>query len=413
MSTYIYTTPKLAKGKKPVNIPKGSTLKKEWSKNVWYVNYSFNGKQYRKKEGLNRKKDADEKEQDAKVLLQSIINDLANGFNPEDPEQYIEQLTKKTILLSGAVDNYIADITKHLRAKTVQSYQSKLRYLVEAFPNKEVRNITNKDIEKYIYNKIHSTEPAKIQMGRKTITLNHAINWTPETVKNAKRIFTTFFNWCIEETYVTKNPVKDVNDKKIRSEVVAKDRHIPFTNEDNKTLMNYLDSNDKFTAFFCRMIYCTCLRPSEITHLKIKDINMREKKIVVPLTAMKNTKKKDVDIIDVEPNLFEVLDQLSLNDQPKDYYITSNDLTIVGEQKIRPDKPYKRLVKALKKLNLQGKGYNLYSFKHYSNIQRLNGGWTLAEIMKANRHSSIAMTDKYLKNISRQTDLSNKEVPKI
>ena len=69
--------------------------------------------------------------------------------------------------------------------------------------------------------------------------------------------------------------------------------------------------------------------------------------------------------------------------------------------------------KALKILNLDNKGYTLYSFKHFSNLQRFHAGWTIAEIMKANRHSSITMTETYLKNINKVTDISKKDVPKI
>lgn len=58
-------------------------------------------------------------------------------------------------------------------------------------------------------------------------------------------------------------------------------------------------------------------------------------------------------------------------------------------------------------------GYTLYSFKHYSNIQRLGNGWNIAEIMKANRHGSVSMTDNYLKEITRDTEISKKAVPAI
>jgi hypothetical protein len=70
-------------------------------------------------------------------------------------------------------------------------------------------------------------------------------------------------------------------------------------------------------------------------------------------------------------------------------------------------------VQVLKKLNLHEKGYTLYGFKHTSNIQRLNNGWTPAEIMKANRHTDIKSTLEYLKKITNQTDISKKEVPSI
>jgi hypothetical protein len=46
-------------------------------------------------------------------------------------------------------------------------------------------------------------------------------------------------------------------------------------------------------------------------------------------------------------------------------------------------------------------------------LQRFQAGWTVAEIMKANRHSSITMTEIYLRDLNKITDISKKEVPKI
>lgn len=180
-----------------------------------------------------------------------------------------------------------------------------------------------------------------------------------------------------------------------------------------QTLMNYLDANDQFTALFGRIINSTCLRPAEISKLQLKDIDLKNKKITVPLAITKNTTKTDVDVIDIEPNLMEKLNELNLENYPKNYFLTSNAETIIGSSSIGSNRPYKRFRKALEKLNLHDKGYTLYSFKHYSNIERLKNGWTLTDLMKANRHSSIAMTEKYLKKIKQTTDISNKEVPKI
>lgn len=84
-----YTTPKLYTGKAITFVPKGSTKSKELAKNIWYVNYTYEGKQIRVKGDLNRIKDASEKEFQAQVLLESIKLDLANGYNPLDETQWV------------------------------------------------------------------------------------------------------------------------------------------------------------------------------------------------------------------------------------------------------------------------------------------------------------------------------------
>jgi integrase len=409
-----HTKPYIFKGKKPIKIPKGSSLEKEWAKNTWYINYTFNGKQYRIKDNLNRIKDYKEKLYEAEVLLKSIKDDLDNGFDPSNPEAFLVQKLNEEIKLTDAIIRYIEELTTYARPKTVGSYKSKLHYFSEAFPNKTVHSFTTNKIQQYIYLKIHSTQPAKLLLNGKSFELKKAIPWTPNTVRSAKGIFRAFFQWCIRNNYYKgENPVSKIEQKRIRSEVAAKPRHLPFSQEDIKLLMNYLDENDKSTAFFARLIYSTCMRPGELCKLRLKDIDIKNQHIIIPLDITKNTKKNSVDVIDIEPNIFDELLKLNIEDYPPNFFLTSNSDNIIGEVSIGNNKPYKQFKKALIKLNLNEKGYTLYSFKHYSNLQRFNSGWRLAEIMKANRHNSISMTETYLKNINKVTDISKKEVPKI
>lgn len=409
-----YTVPRLVKGQKPIKIPKGSNLEKEWAKNIWYVNYTFNGKQYRIKGDINRIKDYREKSHQAEVLLQSIKNDLKNGFNPSNPEAFVSQIANENITLVDAVSIYLEDLKTFSRPKTVGSYKSKLHYLNEAFPKKLVKSFTTADIEKYLHNKIHSDKPAKLFLNGKSFQLNKSIPWTANTVRSAKGVFHAFFQWCmINNYYFGPNPVGKIEKKKIRSEVAPKPRNIPFTKEDITKLMAYLDEHDKPIAFFARFINSTCLRPGEICQLQLKDIDLAKKQITVPLKTTKNTRKTSVDIIDIEPNLFNEIEKLNIEKYPKDYFLTSTSDSIIGPVSIGGNTPYKRIIKALEALGLHEKGYALYSIKHYSNLQRFRGGWNLAEIMKANRHSSVSMTEKYLKHINRDTDISKKVVPSI
>lgn len=409
-----YTIPRLVKGKKPIKIPKGSTLEKEWAKNIWYVNFSFNGKQYRIKGDINRIKDYKEKAYQSEVLLQSWKNDLKNGYNPEQPEAYLAQIKRDNILLVDAVQAYLEELRTYARPKTLGSYGSKLRYLIEAYPNKQVSTFTTTEMENYIHGKIHTTKPARLFLNDTSYELSSAKPWTPNTVRSAKGVFRAFFQWCIKNNFFTgDNPVSKIEMKKIRSEVEVKPRHIPFIKQDIDTLMKYLDEHDKPIAFFARFIYFTCLRPAEISKLQVKDIDFQKNHLVVPLAVTKNTKKTSVDRIDIDKNLQAELNKLNVKDYPKQYYLTSDSATIIGAKSIGANNAYKRFVKALKAVGLTGNGYTLYSFKHFSNIQRFLNGWSLAEIMKANRHSSIAMTENYLKHINRDTDISDKEVPSI
>jgi len=412
---YRYTYPRLVKGKKPSFIPKGSSLAKEWAKNIWYINYSFEGKQYRIKGDLNRLNDDHrEKSYQAEILLESIKNDLRNGYNPQKPTEFYENVFKNQITINEAVSKYIDELSIYARPKTVQSYRSKLNYFVEEFNETAVKSITRDDIQSYIAKKIRDTEKARILINGRYIRLSKPIPWTPSTVKSAIGIFRAFFQWCISKNYFpNENPASKIEKRKVRSEVESKPRNIPFTKSDNRLIMNYLDENDSHTAFFCRFLYYTCLRPGEISKMRVSSIDLESRRITVPLDVTKNTKTIKNEVIAIEKNLAILLHSIKIKTYPSDYYLYSRSEEIIGQVALGSNVAYKRFRKALVSLKMDGKGYTLYSFKHFSNIQRYHNGWKLHEIMKANRHSSIQMTEKYLKNINKDTDISDKLVPII
>jgi hypothetical protein len=112
METKNYTIPVLKKGK------------------TWHVEYYFNGIRYRLSEGINRIKNLAQKEAKAKLLLDAITNELDNGFNPEIPHEYHLQVFGENISLDEAIQKFLEYHTKiGSGKKTIQSYESKLKYL--------------------------------------------------------------------------------------------------------------------------------------------------------------------------------------------------------------------------------------------------------------------------------------------
>ena len=389
-----YTTPRLHKGKPVTHIPKGSSKLKEEGKQNWYVNYTYDGKQIRIKGDLNRIKDFKEKEIAANVLLESIKQDLADGYNPNDEHEWVAQLMKDNTSLADAILKFKTYHEKHSsRPKTVQTYLSKLNALSSFYPDILLSKITTKKLQIFIQSKIDDN------------------TYSQNSVKSAKRIFSTFFNVCIQLELMQTNPVAGF-DKKIKSSKPTDNKHTPFNDNDLKTILEYLDANDKYAAFFCRMIYYTCLRPAEIRGLKVGNINLANRSITIPSNVKKVTKDGTDDIIEVNDTFIPFLTALKLETYPEHYYLTGSTTNIVGENKVGENTPYNKLVAALGKLKLNTKGYDLYSFKHTSNIRKYKSGWSLSEIMKANRHTSITTTEIYLKKLGQFVD-ANKPIPMI
>lgn len=390
-----YTTPKLYTGKAITSVPKGSTKFKELAKNIWYVNYTYEGKQIRVKGDLNRIKDASEKEFHAQALLESIKQDLANGYNPLDETQWIADRIKETCSLSRAIILFKEYHARHQsRSKTIGTYMSKLNALSEFYPNILLSEITTRKLQQFIQFKIDDS------------------TYSQGSVKSAKRIFSAFFNVCIKEELIKENPMTGF-DTKIKSLKQVDEKHIPFSDEDLKIIFEYLDTNDKYCAFFCRMIYYTCLRPNEIRGLKLENIDLSKNIITILPNVKKVTTNNEKEIIEINESFKPFLEKLNLSQYPVNYYLTGDSKNIIGEKRVGENTPYNKLISALKKLELNDKGYDLYSFKHTSNIKKYMSGWTIAEIMKANRHTSISTTEIYLKNLSQFLDIQTKAIPVI
>jgi integrase len=320
-----YTIPKLNKGKEIKSVPRGSSKLKEQAKNIWYINYSFEGKQIRVKGDLNRIKDYNEKEKQANILLESIKQDLADGYNPNNELEWVAKVMKESTLLSSAIIQFKDYHIKHRsRKKTIGTYLSKINSLSSYYPNILLSNITTKKLQNFIQSKIDNS------------------TYSQNSVKSAKRIFSTFFNVCIQLELITVNPMIGF-DKKIKSHKLNKEKHVPFSDIDIKAVLDYMNEHDKYAAFFCRMIYYTCLRPAEIRGLKIENINLSNKTITVPANVKKVTTSSENEIIEINKSFLPFLKQLKLNRYPKDYFLTGSSANIIGAEKIGENTPYNKL----------------------------------------------------------------------
>ena len=409
-----YTEPKLNKGKKPLNIPKGSSLEKEWAKNSWYINYSYDGKQYRIKENLNRISDPKLKLARAQLMIKALNLRFSTGYNPEKKEEYIKSHIRTELLIDEVVNQYLVGLKKYARKKTVQSYQSKLRYFVAQFEGKTINSFSPLDIQNFIQDRINGNVKCRIFRDGKVLEYEKDILWTRNTVKAARAVFRTFFHWCIINGYYKNtNPVKLIDGNTIISDNEPPLRNKAFTKADNLVIMKYLDEHHPAVAFFCRVLYLTCLRPGELIKLKVKDFNLETRQITIPFGISKNRKNKTFERIYISDELLQLLNDHDMSSFDPNCFISTNSSEIFGITPFGQNTPYNQFVKALKALDLRHKGYVLYSFKHYSNVCRLNKEWPLAEIMIGNRHSSIAMTENYLRDLKNESSLCDLTIPMI
>lgn len=370
-----FTVPTINKGKK-------CKSKVEQAKNKWYVEFTFNGQRKRLSNQFNRITDYNEKLDAFTQLKNEVEEELKAGSYGKPKEKAVIIPSVK-----DAVKEFIQwHHAKGSRPKTIQSYQSKLKYLVDVLGSISVNYVYHKDLDDLL------------------IALSKDLKWSNKTFNNARLIYSGLFQFCIDSRYITVNPLQ-----RIKTKTVGKSkRNKAFSKDDFEKIMVEVEK-DPMLSMFVKSIYYTCIRPKELTQLRIENIDFDKRIITIPAHISKN--KKDGTVY-LDDSYFDLLKEYYFN-APSNNFLFCNDTVLFGNTPYQTNRPYKRFVKILNNLGLDNKGYTLYSVKHYSNVQKYLCGFTVAEIMVCNRHHSLAETENYLRDLVSFVDVSKKLIPSI
>ena len=392
-----YSTPLLKKGKDIVGRKTEAKLS-EYAGQDWYIEYyltdpSMNlfNKRVKVREDMNKIKNYHEKETYANDLLININELLSQGLHQYNGHVYQQVMNDViSLYINEAVDKYSLYLYANgTRKKSVQTYLSKLKYFSEYYPQLKVNAVTGTHVHNFL----------------KAMQLKN--NWETRTRNAAKVILNGFFNFLIRSEFIKENPVKHVETQK---SVTKSNSHKVFSDEHLKAIMIYLKENDPFTSLFVKSIYYMCIRPKELRQLRLGMISLKTKSITIPAEIAKNKKTQSVVM---DPAFIKEIEELEISSYQYDNYLFASSGTIIGSKPVGENTPYDRFMKCLQKLGIADKGYTLYSFKHTSTVKKYLDGWTVAEIMKSNRHASISETENYLRDLSQFVDISQKSVPTI
>jgi integrase len=358
----IYTEPKLVKGA-----------------SSWYIEFQFwNGRSFervRKTDDYNRKSKSPTealKEQNFHNLLQDYKNRLLEGYNPFQSLESIE-----VVVNLGQAKDFFKSNKIDVRPKTMANYLGDIGQLIKQLGElKRLSTITSQIIV-----------DALVVMEN---TSRHG-EWRNVTFNNMRTSLYNFFQLLVDRDYMKKNPISGIKMRKKQVTIT----HEVFADEDRKVVLKHLDVVHPQLALFCRIMYYTCIRPSELRKLQVKHVNVEKRVITVPETISKNNEEGYVHIDDA---VMWELEKLNLSDQPKDHYLFTNKYKkFTGPTPLGVTTMYMRFAIALKELGLNDKKYTMYSWKHTSNVKKYHAGWTIAEICAGNRHKSLVQTETYLK----------------
>lgn len=304
-------------------------------------------------------------------LIQIYSTKLRSGFNP-----FQSEIKGYSLLID--VLRMILDIKKtSTRYRTVHTYESYYNIFVSWL---ELSGLKNVYVENFSFsNALAFSDYLKIDKRVKNRTHNNYI-----------QCLRTLFNNIVEREYILINPFRKV--KYLPEEEGELKR---FTIPELKTLKNYCIENDHQLWLICLMIYYGGLRPAEIVRLKIKDFDLVNCKIYVSGFSSKNKKNA---VIMIAPDLESYLKKFELDQLDPDLFLFSNKL-LPGPNQIFPTRLAERFKKVAKELNIKR---NLYDLKHTGAGTLLQEGANPKDIQLHLRHSSLEMTDIYLRRFQSQ-----------
>lgn len=356
----------------------------------WFVSYyAYNPvsqKLERKRIKLNRIKPVSERRKFARELINNINQKLYSGWNP-----FIDPEAKKSYSkISQAVEHFLKIAQKKLsddviREETFRDYVSYPKNFLKWLEQKKRGDIYVFEMDRKII--IDFLEHIYIERNNSATTRNNYLNF-----------FRVFSGFLIDNGYLKHKPTEGIST--IRRN---KKKRQPLKKEDLEKLRLFLYSKNKYYLLACEIEYYMFIRPKELSHVKIGDIDFEKRIIIVNEEVAKN---RTTATITIPQKLYGLMIELKLKEYKPSYYLFSENFkpgkTHKSEKTFR-DYWLNVIRKELKFPDF----YQFYSLKDTGIIEMIKQVGSSVAVRDQARHHSIAITDKYAHGV---LDKANQDI---
>ena len=361
-------------------IPASLHENKDWTV-VFYAKDPQSGNLKRKRIKVNRVKNIKERRYLAKEMIFSINEKLHSGWNPfieaESPRQYYKIL--------DVFESYLRD-KRDLRPDTLRTYKSEIGSL-----KKFVLEFHQPDMYAVSFNKNVAIQYMDYCWENRNIGARRYNN----IIVNCRIIF----NWMVEKGYIKESPFEAKYLKKKKQP--AKLRIMDIEPADRKKIREYLRKTNRPYYAIMMFAFHSLLRPKEISYIKIGDIDLKKQVVTVNGSVAKNGKTRYATIPDV---MIEIIKELigEIHTPYKNWYLFSSNGFRPGTKR-RDSREIARYWADLRSTLKLKKEVQFYSLRDSGIIQMLKDGRNPKEVMEAADHSSIEMTNNYVKMARKET----------
>lgn len=354
---------------------------------VWEIVYSvknpITGELDRKRNRVKPLKSITERRKHAKRMIKEINNKLENDLQ----SFFSKRGTKEFTQFDDVVNIYINHLTRefkdsNLSKDTLTTYESRIRNI-----QKYIENIGITNMLCHSFNNDFVIEFLDY--------LRYEKNVSARTRDNYFTFIRTLSGWMIRKKYIIENScegIRKIHKKKNEKAVISKsDREIIFD--------YYKKTNTNFFVF-CMCCYYCLIRRTELSKIKVRDVNLNNNTLWISAADSKNNKSAHVTI----PPRLSLLLVKHLQFAKSDDYLFSNDNYKPGEIQFKPNKATSNWSRMRNKIGLNLK-IKWYYLKDTGIVDLIIAGVPLNSVRDQARHHSIAQTNEYIPRNMKNADL--------
>lgn len=249
---------------------------KDW-RIVYYAKIPAKNELKRFRVRVPKIKSVSERNKTAKKMVLSINEKLSRGWSPfyEDKTNKYKSIDDAFLTFLSITEREVQDGIK--RKDTLRSYTSQIKNFDNYLKTKrkDLKFLLELDI--YVVNAFLD----HIYMIRKV---------SATTYNNYLRFLVSFFEFCISKGYITQNPTQGIKKKPQQK----KKREVLSQNEKQK-LQKYGKENKAYYTL-CMLTYYCFIRRTELTKIKVSEVNLKNAYITILGENAKNRKTENVTI---------------------------------------------------------------------------------------------------------------------
>ena len=304
----------------------------------------------------------------AHVLISTLTEKLLSGWNP-----WCDAATSRGFTpIDTIIEKYKEYVGRTGRKKTQQCYNSRCNILEEY-------NSTRLQPIRYAY------------QYDKAFVIDF-LDWVLLDRDSGARTCNNYKGWCsafgefmVQRKYIDSNPAEGIpklpEDSKFRQ---------PLTEQMMRKLHRHLKQEDPHFLLAVMMEYFTFIRPTELSNLRLRDIEIKEQRVFISKEFSKN--KRD-GYVGLNETIIRTMIDLDTFRSPGDWYLFGKGF-VPNPEKAGPDQFNKRWVRMRKKLGW-GKEYQFYSLKD-TGIRDLANSEGIVIARDQARHTDVSTTNRYL-----------------